>query len=345
MCKQENYSKYQKQAIKFLSEHLGTETPFTYERTQTNHLKVLIEGLEKPLFTSSTPSDNKTLKNFMADVKRELKANKAKHPPHHELSPKAAMAKAITPSHEKLTENCIKTLRSRLTTIKPQEQEQVLKSKALDVVASYRHDIIKGAIARALQDRKQGAYIKPQEMKKIEKKLSQHLDFMMPTLADYSALLESKTRYQTKAHTLNELKTGANNIETTPAATPKSKATNGAGGGAVATKANGSMQSAPAWVNGVATEQAADYCLTNTSSNTSANSSSGDNSAVELMKMAANNRVRLLRDLSKAQALQLIDDINQALALNLEQDIAAVVAMIKEKDIPLEAIISRVEMA
>ena len=324
MCKQETYSKYQKQAIKFLSEHLGTETPFTYERTQSNHLKILIEGLEKPMFTSSTPSDSKTLKNFMADVKRELKACKAEHPPSDQLTPKAVMANAITVGHEKLTQNCIKSLRSRLGIMKPQEQEQVLKNQSLDVVPNNRHEIIKRAIARALQERKQGAYIKPQEMKKIEKKLTQHLNFMMPTLADYSALLDNKSRYQKSGNHLDAQQTVVSN-------TAVSHST--ASGPSLA---QNTVQPIKSQITAVVEQTVAGK---------PSNTSERHHSAVELMAMSANNRVSLLRDLSKAQALQLIDDINHALSVNLEQDIAAVVALIKEKEIPLEAIISRVEMA
>ncbi|TKF93683.1 hypothetical protein FCV76_23545, partial [Vibrio sp. F13] len=68
-------------------------------------------------------------------------------------------------------------------------------------------------------------------------------------------------------------------------------------------------------------------------------------SALELMTMSADNRVSLLRNLTKAQALTLIDDLNHALALNREQDIEAVVELIRDKDLPLEAIISRLEAA
>lgn len=74
MCKQTNYSKYQKRVIKFLNDLLGTDRPFTYERAKNNHLKVLIDGVPKPIFTGSTPSDCKSINNFMAEVKRELKA-------------------------------------------------------------------------------------------------------------------------------------------------------------------------------------------------------------------------------------------------------------------------------
>lgn len=78
MCKSSGYSKYQKRVIKFLNDLLGADTPFSYERTQTNHLKVLIDGVPKPIFTGSTPSDCKSINNFMAEVKRELEQVKLK---------------------------------------------------------------------------------------------------------------------------------------------------------------------------------------------------------------------------------------------------------------------------
>lgn len=61
--------------------------------------------------------------------------------------------------------------------------------------------------------------------------------------------------------------------------------------------------------------------------------------------MSTDNRVCMLRRLTKVQALTLIDDLNHALALNREQDIEAVVELIRDKDLPLEAIISRLEAA
>ncbi|MGF1748480.1 hypothetical protein [Vibrio cionasavignyae] len=67
------------------------------------------------------------------------------------------------------------------------------------------------------------------------------------------------------------------------------------------------------------------------------------NSATELMGMSTNNRVSLLRQLSKAQVLMLIDDLNTAIAQNREEDIAKVVALIQEKDLPIEVMISRID--
>lgn len=64
MPKQVSYTQYQKRVIRFLSEYLGDQTPFTYQRTQTNHLKVLIDGVAKPLYTGSTPSNIKSINNL-----------------------------------------------------------------------------------------------------------------------------------------------------------------------------------------------------------------------------------------------------------------------------------------
>ena len=76
MNKQASYSKYQKKVIKFLYDLLGVDTPFSFERAQNNHLKILIDGVPKPLYTGSTPSDTKAINNFMAEVKRHVALSK-----------------------------------------------------------------------------------------------------------------------------------------------------------------------------------------------------------------------------------------------------------------------------
>ncbi|ELI6447098.1 TPA: hypothetical protein ACX6Q2_000715 [Photobacterium damselae] len=199
MCKQINYSKYQKRVIKFLSDFLGADTPFTYERTQTNHLKVLIDGVPKPLFTGSTPSDCKSINNFMAEVKREVKASKETLDLEQDTSiVKISLPTPFKQSQDKLIQSCVKSLRTRLDVMKLQEEQKVLEDKSVDAVTVFRDKTIKHALSFALQSRRQGGYIKPKEMKSLEAKITMHLNFMMPTLAHYSELLDSKTKYQEK---------------------------------------------------------------------------------------------------------------------------------------------------
>ncbi|MFG0729159.1 hypothetical protein [Photobacterium damselae] len=319
MCKQTNYSKYQKRAIKFLSDFLGADTPFTYERTQTNHLKVLIDGVPKPLFTGSTPSDCKSINNFMAEVKREVKASKETLDLEQDTSiVKISLPTPFKQSQDKLIQSCVKSLRARLDVMKLQEEQKVLEDKSVDAVTVFRDKTIKHALSFALQSRRQGGYIKPKEMKSLEAKITMHLNFMMPTLAHYSELLDSKTKYQEKF------------------VAPIKKALND-------TCEQPFIKKSVFDTESEVLETTVDKVL-----NVTANcnlSLEKQSSALELMSMSSNNRVSLLRSLSKSQSLQLIDDINQAIAQNHEEDIKAVIAMIKEKDLPLEAIISRIEAA
>lgn len=316
MCKQATFSKYQKRAIKFLSNYLGADTPFSYERTQTNHLKVLIDGVAKPIFTGSTPSDCKSINNFMAEVKREVKASKLEGEDAQNIAPKMQLPNPNKLSQDRLIQTCVKSLRARIDTMKSKEEEQVLETKSLNEVSEYRMSVIKHAVSLALQARKQGVYIKSKEMKTIESKILTHLDFMMPTLAYYAELLESKTKYQNSDKATKESLT-SNVIKLEGTAKPNSEAEKGVVGEQPQPEVN---------------------------MNNNKNHQKGG-SASELMAMSPHNRISLLRQLSKVEALQLIDDINQALAINREQDIAEVVAMIKEKELPLESIISRLEVA
>ena len=198
MCKQTSYRRYQRSVIKFLTDHLDIDTPFTYERTQTNHLKVLIDGVEKPLFTGSTPSDYKSLTNFSADVKRELKASRLNIVTSDEVEPEPPIVNYLSVPHEKLLKGCIKSLRARLDTIKSKEQEKVLESRSLEGIAPYRENVVKRAVELALQVRRSNDYIKTKEKKNFEAKVAKYLDFMMPTLAHYSELLEAKSSLKKK---------------------------------------------------------------------------------------------------------------------------------------------------
>lgn len=320
MCQRVNYTRYQKRAIKFLNDLLGVETPFTYERAKNNHLKVLIEGVEKPIYTGSTPSDCKSINNFMACVKREVKASKLETEEAKKTA-KTKLTDSTKLSNERLLQSCVKSLRTRILTLRPQEEALVLESQGIETINEKRIHIVKHAINHTLKARKQGAYIKTKEMGEIERAILTHLNFMLPTMAYYAELLNGKNKYQvkqkekvTKLVSVEE-KPLINNVEQV-----KEKAT----------KVRESLvnQKIPEPViNEVATINI------------------NSDSATELMEMSTNNRVSLLRNLTKTQALTLIDDMNYAMAQNRKEDIEAVVSLIRDKGLPLEAIISRMEAA
>ncbi|MGR5322096.1 hypothetical protein [Vibrio sp. DNB22_19_1] len=315
MYKQASYTKYQKRVIKFLNDLLGSEIPFKYERTQSNHLKVLIDGVPKPIYTGSTPSDCKSLNNFMADVKRELKACKVvMQSPLKSKDPVAVRQQKDSLS--KLMQSCIKSFRTRIDVLKQREEEAVIANKSVDVIATLRDEVIKHSLSHALQARRAIGYIKPREMRELEDTLSKHLAFMLPTLAFYSDLISAK----------NKIK---------PVVIEEDK------------------QQRKIDLFAVSLQKKNDFARTSNSrvSNDSeviepvAFLSTQQSSAQELMSLSKANRVSLLRGVTKAQALELIEDIQQAITMNREQDIDAVITMIQEKDLPLEMIISRIEAA
>ena len=320
MCKQSSYSKYQKRVIKFLNDQLGTDTPFTYERTQTNHLKVLIDGVPKPIFTGSTPSDCKSINNFMAEVKREIRASKVEE---GDCKPTLQLPTPIKVSNDKLIQGCIKSLRTRLPVLKSQEETHVLETHEFDDINSNRLEAVKHSISFALQARKDGVYIKRNEMKELEQAILKHLNFMLPTMAYYSELLVNKNKYSQKS------------LEPLPAETVMNESDVQEFRATTVVSIDSPSREVPN----------TESLVTSKVRTNSRTVKQTKDSASELMTMSTDNRVSLLRNLTKAQALTLIDDLNYALVLNREQDIEAVVELIRDKDLPLEAIISRLEAA
>lgn len=318
MCKQSSYSKYQKRVIKFLNDQLGTATPFSYERTQTNHLKVLIDGVPKPIFTGSTPSDCKSINNFMAEVKREIRASKAEV---DDSKPTPQLPNPVKASNDKLIQGCIKSLRTRLPVLKSQEESRVFETQELDDITPNRLDAVKHSISFALQARKGGVYIKRNEMKGIEQAILKHLNFMLPTMAYYSEFLVNK--YHQK------------NLEPLPAETVMNESDVREFRATTVVNIDSASRDVPN----------TESLVTSKVRTNSRTVKQTKDSASELMAMSTDNRVSLLRKLTKGQALTLIDDLNHALALNREQDIEAVIDLIRDKDLPLEAIISRLEAA
>ncbi|MGC9462365.1 hypothetical protein [Vibrio genomosp. F10] len=328
MCKQASYSKYQKRAIKFLNDLLGTHTPFSYERTQTNHLKVLIDGVPKPIYTGSTPSDCKSINNFMAEVKREIRLAKMDDEKELDNEDQIQVNKPfVLDSNDKLIDTCIKSLRVRIPTMKTQEEVRVLGEVDVNCVKPLRTDAVKHAISIALQNRKQGGYIKPKEMKEIESAILKHVNFMLPTPAYYSELLQGKEKYVKSEPENSNVELGSHSEDAQLSET-----------NAPELLLKDTQQEQPILKTMLRGNSAPLVTKIEPTKETK-------NSAQQLAVMNSTDRVSLLRGLNKSQALTLIDDINQALALNREQDIESVISLIRDKDLPLEAIISRMEAA
>ena len=326
MCKNVSYSKYQKRVIKFLNVLLGTHTPFSFERTQSNHLKVLIEGVNKPLYTGSTPSDSRSINNFMAEVKKELRLSvqvlmdDAASPSSDAEKSNVTIQSVFRPCYDKLIQTCIKSLRTQVASIKEQEQKQVAELNDVEFIKVARLKAVKHSISHVLQTYKHTGYIKPKAMREIETAILKHFNFMLPSIAFYSDLLDpQKISVILQASAANQEDKGAN-LEPNKVALA----------GQNVDKNIVSKSEAKPFENR-ATKQKEHQPKFGASN--------------QLLSLSTQKRVNELRSLSSSQALELIKDVEQAMKLNREQDIEAVVALIQERAIPVDVIIARLEAA
>ena len=306
MNKQSSYSKYQKDIIKKLTKELGVNIPFTYEKTAKNHLKVLIDGLNKPWYTSSTPSDRKSGVNFMGDIKRALKEINIEVLT-VSVSPVLTNNKLKKAIYcDKLAAHCIKSLRSRIPTLKTKEKRLVNTEQTANIVKQHRLDVINNTIAFTLSSKQFPQYLTVKEKKGVCDVIRKHLDFMMPSAADYAKDLKVSL---TQVDNNNDLSQDV--ISGTPAVTKE-----------LATVSNISKESNVGAVKKDVFQ-------------TSAN---GKNiSSIDwLGKQSNGKQIKTLQGLSNSEAQRLIDNLHKAIELNRRLAINEVLALMQARGVSID---------
>jgi len=192
ITKHTSLSKYQKEIVKRLINLLGTSIPFAYELTGKNHLKVLIDGIDKPYYTSSTPSDRRSAVNFIADIKRELKVNDISKVPLLvcESRSKVVIHKAVV--CEKVASQSIKNIRSRVSSLISHELGLVKNNNSVDIVDSYRLTTIKNTINYVSKRLKPPFYATKKELQAMEDAVLKHVNFILPSKAYYAQTLKNE---------------------------------------------------------------------------------------------------------------------------------------------------------
>jgi len=184
------FSKYQREAIQMVAGLAGS-TPFYYEKQPNNHLKILIDGVKKPLFTGCTPSDNKSIKNFRSDVRRAL--NKASQP--QEVL--CALDLTEEPSveayqDEKLILAVVKDLRASLEINKQKELGLVMQQGSIEAVKAHRKLLVEKAVESFITHKNRVKILKRSTKKKLQNEFNKHINFMLPTMRYYSEQIASK---------------------------------------------------------------------------------------------------------------------------------------------------------
>ncbi|PSW62151.1 hypothetical protein C0W54_07415 [Photobacterium kishitanii] len=204
------YSAYQKKVIRALSKLVGSRA-FRYEKTQNSHLKIHIEGVDKPVFTSSTPSDRKALENFMSQVRMMIRAAEKRSPLEEKVFEEPPKQPHVC-NHEKMINSIVKNMRLTAVDLQDKEVEIVLEQESVDGISEHRQQLIKKSIGTVLSRRKGERYLTPSVMRCIEKDISHHVNFILPTVAHYAELLgkskiDEKSRIDEETEMVQEKET------------------------------------------------------------------------------------------------------------------------------------------
>jgi cell wall assembly regulator SMI1 len=199
MCNKRSYTPYQRSAIKGIAKIVG-ETPFRYEKSSNNHLKVTIKGIDQVFFTSSTPSDHRSLENFLAEIRCAYKQKHRVEPSIQTEIPrsvrKANAKKASIDAMGKVTEQLIKVFRNSLESFKEEEMRMVESSQTEflgENIQAFRKRKIRAEIDRAIKSFGTGIFIPPGLIKQTQKQVGENLNFMLPTVPEYDRILSLKS--------------------------------------------------------------------------------------------------------------------------------------------------------
>ena len=333
------YSAYQKNVIRSLTKLVGARA-FRYEKAQNNHLKIHIEGVDKPIFTSSTPSDCKALENFMSQVRVMIRAAEKQYP----LEVKVCVAtpkQSHVCSHEKMISSIVKNIRLMAADLQDKEVEMVFEKQSVDGISEHRQQVIKKAISTALSHRKGGSYLIPSVIRCIEKDIAHHVDFILPTVAYYAELLvkhSAKTEYtlETSGVVETDVTFDENELidEVTENAAEKTALS------------LGDVFQLPQKQDGKEIKlnkqklKNVKKTIVNKPSHT-VQQHVGEDEMSMLMSLTSEERITQVKVLTMTQIQTLVDDLKQAMVEKHEEDIDDVIRLMAEKGLAIEDVMSR----
>lgn len=192
-CHEKSFSTYQREVIKKVKALMG-DTQVNYEKSPNNHLQIKIAGIDRVFFTSSTPSDSRSLDNFIGDIRAEINRlamldapqQIPAEPPNSVI--KADARKSAQAFMVKVFEKTHKKLQRRLKHIE-RDEYQVFTTTTLDnrgdSVREFRKKLIKSEVEKAINTGKGKLFIPPGLNKKCQAELEEHLNTVLPSIPEY----------------------------------------------------------------------------------------------------------------------------------------------------------------
>ncbi|PKH07116.1 hypothetical protein [Moritella sp. Urea-trap-13] len=328
------FSKYQKDIIKELTKTLGL-IPFTYQKAKNNHLKVLIDGVKKPLYTDCTPSDYNSQHNFMSMVRQEVRGigKDVSYGPTMQKNNRIDLQMNKKLNTEKMLKAILKSLRHIATSIEKREEKLVIEAGTIKPISEHRKVLITDSIQRAKRDNSGLGYLTNKEMNALEKELKIHIDFMLPNVAYYALKLSELGKVKTP----NQNDTGI----------AKDEAITIASSNQITETSCSKMNNESMDVGTVDGTNTKDSTNTVSEINIESSAKSSEQSAVidnqsadihTVTSLSDSARIAVLLQLTNSEAAQLIADITQAVELNRQADMQHVLSFMQEKGISLDDI-------
>ncbi len=356
MTKQKKWNRYQRDVRKFLERFLGYKYPYYLETTGKNHLKVMIKHIG-PIVTSGTPSDANAIKNFRAEVKRQIREYEGSLFEEENEVPTIISQMNSKINFDDIILTSIRILKAKIDSMKKHEKTKVLEENTTDGIKIYRNEIIKETVANSLSKNKVNSYIAPSEMKKINKAILEHLTFIMPSMAEYASFLKrpheplfilsnenSTHNEQAQEAKINQVKETEQIAEETLTESDNVTFLHQNEKNQIDIAVNATLsKKQKSKSKGVKTSSSVKVTK-ETDLSLDASKLPESNAALKkeiILNTNSKNRINQLRQLSFFEANALIEDIQQAIELNREEQILNILQLMEQNGISLEDLYSK----
>ncbi|MDK9789757.1 hypothetical protein [Vibrio sp. D431a] len=201
MTKQQSgYTKFLREVDRVLAAECYL-VPYRTERASSNHLKIFIDGVDKPLFASSTPSDKRALKNFESELRGVLRQRRidqdekarSEGASEEEISKVQTSSSTLkTKKMKNLIDDCVSGIKKRINTLQDSEWSLVKENGSVDVIGDFRSKEALKSYEHFKSKHPISQVMDKDDIHSLITFLVTHLNFHLPSRAEYSNKLNPK---------------------------------------------------------------------------------------------------------------------------------------------------------
>lgn len=195
--KNHKYSPFQRQVLNERPKLVGDRV-YNYELCANNHMQINIQGLDKPIYCSSTPSDSRAFAYAKSEIKNRIKEAETDEPAIGQTSEELAASVPECSRLNKAYRYVIKAFRTNIEFIKTEELKVLsLVGASLSDLEGLRERFIATVIGQWCRESGvMPAHFTVEELNSLNKALVEHVKFCLPSKAYYA---------QVKKESMNKL--------------------------------------------------------------------------------------------------------------------------------------------